>query len=91
MSSTIRSQLFRALDIETTGLDPKTDAIVELAWAIMRGDGAVLSSGSTLINPGRPIPTDAFRKRKRLNRRLVLTGGDDGDVSFPHGRPRCYS
>jgi DNA polymerase III epsilon subunit-like protein len=61
MSSAIRSQLFRVLDTETTGLDPKTDAIVELAWAIVRGDGTVLSSDCTLINPGRPISADAFR------------------------------
>lgn len=61
MSSPIRSLLFRVLDTETTGLDPKTDATVELAWAIMRGDGTVLSSDCTLINPGRPIPADAFR------------------------------
>jgi len=61
VSTPIRSQLFRVLDTETTGLDPKKDAVVELAWAIMRGDGTVLSSDSTLINPGRPIPADASR------------------------------
>lgn len=49
------------VDIETTGLDARTDAIVELAWAIMTGDGTVASSNSTLINPGRPIPADASR------------------------------
>jgi DNA polymerase-3 subunit epsilon len=59
MDKSIRSQSFRVLDTETTGLDPRTDAIVELAWAIMRGDGTVLSSNSTLINPGRHIPRDA--------------------------------
>jgi DNA polymerase-3 subunit epsilon len=61
MDKSIRSQSFRVLDTETTGLDPRTDAIVELAWAIMRGDGTVLSSNSTLVNPGRPIPADATR------------------------------
>jgi len=61
MGTSIRSQLFRVLDTETTGLNPRTDAVVELAWAIMRGDGTVLSSKSTLINPGRPIPADASR------------------------------
>jgi len=61
MGTCIRSQLFRVLDTETTGLNPRTDAVVELAWAIMRGDGTVLSSNSTLINPGRPIPADASR------------------------------
>jgi DNA polymerase-3 subunit epsilon len=61
MGTSIRSQLFRVFDTETTGLDPKTDAVVEVAWAIMRGDGTVLSSNATLVNPGRPIPADASR------------------------------
>jgi len=61
MGTSIRSQLFRVFDTETTGLDPKTDAVVELAWATMRGDGTVLSSNTTLINPGRHIPADASR------------------------------
>jgi exodeoxyribonuclease X len=61
MGTSIRSQLFRVFDTETTGLDPSTDAIVELAWAIMRGDGTILSSNSTLINPCRPIPAEASR------------------------------
>ncbi|OFW63152.1 MAG: hypothetical protein A2Y74_03250 [Actinobacteria bacterium RBG_13_63_9] len=61
MGTCIRSQLFRVFDTETTGLNPRTDAIVELGWAIMRGDGTVLSSNSTLINPGRPIPADTSR------------------------------
>jgi DNA polymerase-3 subunit epsilon len=61
MGTSIRSQLFRVFDTETTGLNPRTDAIVELAWAIMRGDGTVLSSNTTLINPSRPIPADASR------------------------------
>jgi len=59
MGTSIRSQLFRVFDTETTGLNPRTDAVVELAWAIMRGDGTVLESNNTLINPGRPIPPDA--------------------------------
>lgn len=57
----LRSQLFRVVDTETTGLDPRADAIVELAWATVKGDGSVLSFNSTLINPGRPIPSDASR------------------------------
>lgn len=61
MDRAIRSQLFRVLDTETTGLDPKTHAIVELGWAIVAGDGTVHSCGSTLINPGRRIPSDATK------------------------------
>ncbi|MFQ5471988.1 MAG: putative quorum-sensing-regulated virulence factor [Dehalococcoidia bacterium] len=59
MSESIRSQLFRVIDVETTGLDRRSDGIVDLAWALMRGDGQVLSIDSTLINPGRPIPVES--------------------------------
>lgn len=59
MAEPIRSQLFRVVDVETTGLDQRADRIVELGWAIMRGDGEVLSINSTFINPGRPIPQKA--------------------------------
>ncbi len=61
MSTNIRSQLFRVIDVETTGLSPVRDRVVELGWAIMRGDGTMLSSDSTLVNPGCPIPADASR------------------------------
>jgi DNA polymerase-3 subunit epsilon len=49
---------FIAFDLETTGIQPKTDAIVEI--------GAVRFNGAepgdtfcTLVNPGRPIPPGA--------------------------------
>jgi len=71
MGTSIRPQLFRVFDTETTGLDARTDAVVELAWAIMRGDGTVLSSNSTLINPGRPIPADASRVHGIFDRDVV--------------------
>ncbi|MBT6069382.1 hypothetical protein HOG48_06560 [Candidatus Peregrinibacteria bacterium] len=47
---------FIALDLETTGLDPETDAIIEIA-AIKFEDGEIIDSFQTLINPGRRIPT----------------------------------
>jgi ATP-dependent DNA helicase DinG len=44
-----------ALDIETTGLDPQADAIIEIG--ARRFDGSrVENEFSTLINPGRHIP-----------------------------------
>lgn len=45
-------------DIESTGTDPATDRIVQLA---IRGDGAV---GTWLFNPGRPIPPGATEIHK---------------------------
>ncbi len=44
-----------ALDIETTGLDPSTEAIIEIGAARFNGH-RVEAEWSTLINPGRPIP-----------------------------------
>src|SRR5215470_5644455 len=46
---------FVALDLETTGLDPEQDAIIEFGAVRMR-DGEIVEEYSTLINPGRPIP-----------------------------------
>jgi DNA polymerase-3 subunit epsilon len=51
---------FVAIDIETTGLDPKRDAIVALAAIPFRGGRPSTAAGyARLVNPGRPIPPDA--------------------------------
>ena len=44
-----------ALDIETTGLDPQNDAILEIGAVRFNGK-RIEAEWSTLINPGRPIP-----------------------------------
>ncbi len=44
-----------AVDLETTGLDLETDAIIEFAAVRIR-DGQIVDEYSTLINPGRPLP-----------------------------------
>ncbi len=44
-----------ALDIETTGLDPQKDAVIEIG--AVRFDGRrIEGEWSTLVHPGRPIP-----------------------------------
>ena len=56
-----------AIDIETTGLEPRLDKITEIA-ALRVVDGAVEGRFVTLVNPGRP-----------LGERIVeLTGITDG-------------
>jgi DNA polymerase-3 subunit epsilon/ATP-dependent DNA helicase DinG len=44
-----------ALDLETTGLDPINDTIIEVG-AVRTREGAIVETFSTLVNPGRPIP-----------------------------------
>jgi DNA polymerase-3 subunit epsilon len=46
------------LDVETTGRNPASDRLVEVAVVIGRG-GEVLARQSWLINPGRPIPAES--------------------------------
>lgn len=49
---------FIAFDLETTGIKPKEDRIVEIGAVLFEGNRAVKGYG-TLINPGIPIPPDA--------------------------------
>ena len=43
---------FAIIDVETTGMNPLRDRIIEVA--VIRGDGR--EEFSTLVNPGRPVP-----------------------------------
>jgi DNA polymerase-3 subunit epsilon len=47
-----------AIDTETTGREPAVDRIVEIA-CVIRTNGTILRH-SWLVNPGRPIPAEAF-------------------------------
>lgn len=56
----LRDLEFVAIDVETTGLDPKTDAAVALAAIPFRAGRACPEAGyAGLVNPGRPIPAAA--------------------------------
>ena len=48
-----------AIDTETTGRDPEQDRIVEIACVVWR-DGVEIARHGWLVNPGRPIPKEAF-------------------------------
>jgi DNA polymerase-3 subunit epsilon/ATP-dependent DNA helicase DinG len=60
---------FVALDLETTGVNPERDAIIEIG-AIKFADGEVVEEYTTLVNPGRAIPFEI----------TMLTGICDRDV-----------
>ncbi|MFQ6058861.1 MAG: helicase C-terminal domain-containing protein [Anaerolineae bacterium] len=49
------SRIYVALDLETTGLKPERDAIIEIGAVKFRGK-EVLETWSSLVNPGRPLP-----------------------------------
>ncbi|MDL2273183.1 PolC-type DNA polymerase III [Oscillospiraceae bacterium OttesenSCG-928-G22] len=46
---------FVAFDLETTGLNASTDAIIEIGAVLFR-DGEVIDRFNTFVDPGRPIP-----------------------------------
>jgi DNA polymerase-3 subunit epsilon len=51
--------LMVAIDTETTGRDPLLDRIVEIACVTYKA-GQIVDRKSWLVNPGRPIPKEAF-------------------------------
>ena len=59
-----------ALDIETTGLEPSRDGIIEIGLVRFGSEGEIAAL-ETLINPGRPIPAHI----------TALTGISDRDVA----------
>ena len=63
------SPVYVAVDLETTGLDPKQDAIVEVG-AVKFDDHRELGRFGSLVNPGRRIPIQISQ----------LTGITDRDV-----------
>ena len=48
-------QDYVCLDLETTGLDPKTDKIIEIGAVKVRG-GEIVDSFQSFVNPGRILP-----------------------------------
>lgn len=47
------------LDVETTGVSHKTDAVVEVAWIEVNSDLEIIDRDMSLIDPQRPIPSSA--------------------------------
>src|SRR5262245_42089654 len=51
--------MIRIIDIETTGTDSATDAIIEIASVDMVRGGGITNAMNTLVQPGKPIPPGA--------------------------------
>jgi DNA polymerase-3 subunit epsilon len=70
----IRSTRFAFVDVETTGINPATSAVVEVACQVV-DRGRVVASFESLVDPGMPIPPFV----------TAIHGIDDAMVA---GRPR---
>ncbi len=55
----LRSLLYTAFDLETTGLDPERDGIIAIGAVRLLGDRLLEESFEALADPGRPIPMAA--------------------------------
>ena len=51
--------MIRVIDIETTGIDPATDSIIEIASVDMVRDDGITNAMDTLVRPTKPIPRGA--------------------------------
>jgi DNA polymerase III epsilon subunit-like protein len=58
VATRFRDTTFAVVDVETTGVDPQTDRVVEVACVLVR-DGRRLDTFTTLVDPERPIPATA--------------------------------
>jgi DNA polymerase-3 subunit epsilon len=52
--NTMRNVSFAVVDFETTGLNPETDRIVQLAAIIVNGEGDIVDSFDTIVKPESP-------------------------------------
>ncbi len=67
-----------ALDLETTGLDPKNDSIIEIG-AVKFNENRVIAEYSTLVNPRKPI--NAFiTNLTGISNSMVMNAPCIGDV-----------
>lgn len=69
------NKFFIAFDLETTGLSPQSDRIIEIG-AIAFENGKPVEEFSTLVNPGRPIPAAATAVNGITNE-MVKTAPDE--------------
>jgi DNA polymerase III epsilon subunit family exonuclease len=71
---------FVVVDLETTGLSPETDKIIEVSAVLFDAHGEKEGVFTTLINPGIAIPSNATRVNGITNR-MVATAPRFADVA----------
>jgi DNA polymerase III epsilon subunit family exonuclease len=86
---------FVAFDVETTGLFPGVDRIVELGAVQFRGD-FVIDTWTCLVDPGMPIPADASRVHgitdQQVKGKALLSEALPGFLSFlSRGTPIAHN
>ena len=90
----IRDELFDfvAIDVETTGLDPKADRIIEIGAVLFSG-GQARGEYSTLVNPGVSLPRQISQLTGIQNQDLQSAPAFEGIVerflAFIAGLPLC--
>jgi ATP-dependent DNA helicase DinG len=84
------SRIYVALDLETTGLQPEHDAIIEIG-AVKFRENEVLETWSNLINPQRPIPHRITQltgiTQTEVNQAPILSSVTSSLESFVKGYP----
>lgn len=83
-------QIYVALDLETTGLDPARDSIIEIG-AVKFRDQEVIDTFQTFVNPGRSIPEFVQRLTgiapHQVQRAPFFSSVSDELESFLEGHP----
>ena len=77
-SSHIFQETYTVFDIETTGLDPYKDKIIEIAAVKMKGN-EIIDRFSELVNPEIPIPAE-ITKLTSITDEMVANSGNISEV-----------
>ena len=79
VNSCPHSSPYVILDVETTGLNPTTDKIIQLSAIKYDITGQPIGSYDTYLNPGFPIPNEASKVNK-ITDRMVSNAPRAGDI-----------
>jgi acetyl esterase/lipase len=83
-ANTATGQVFTAVDLETTGLFPSADRIVEIGLVKFRGDGEILDEFATLVN--NPGSSPEARMRHQIDDEDLI-----GSPTIDHVLPEVFA